>query len=780
MRRFDYLNLTSMIGILLAWNMQVQAQRDTSLLLRPEQLTEKDIKIFGAELKGEVITSATGLSESPFETPFSNWVITSEDILRYGFVTLADVLKAAPGIRVSQPGNAMEGETFMMRGLTGNQYVKILINDVPVKPGMALGMPLAAQLPVRQAERIEVIYGAAAGVLYGNEACAGIVNIITKETERPVFTQADLSFGSLGYNSLDLTFGGKLFKDRNILRFTAYGGSTVRSNTDIFWDTTLFNLDQYLIRGMTSDHYGLYNNFVSNGEGFPTQTRRSPISHESRLFGLQLNWRGMKFSYHRMSRSDASALGMSPLAVSYAATGDLFRDKIDAYTLEYNFKHRLIQVNTYVSVEDYRILNSSSTHYIFDRVAAQDYLGADGPDFSQTDRNNLLMDNYFRYNFQQRYAFSRQLDGRFHFAPKFRLNKSLWFSTGLDIQATLGTPYVTHLIFPVERAIVDSTIRGAGPFPVEFQSGITSNLFADIVWKSGRWQLVAGAGHNIGYGLYNYRGAIFYHLDSESGVFGNIATGTKVLHFHHEQNTFQLPPWGVNATVYPATADLTLAPERFQSIELGYRANKSELTLFMQEAGRLARDGYSVVTPLGLTSGYFSGPSRSLRLWGAQLRLVAENTDIVSDKRREMKKVTWRGEFFAQYTRGQEWFGFGIAPTDAVRNMPRWITQFRSSGRTGPVQVTVSSNRQTEVLSKAVPFSALWQRNSIRETYPVFRTWDVMLRFYLSKNFVTYSYITNVFNRKSYGLDASGGPDDLLMPVQQRRIFRIGINYNMN
>jgi outer membrane cobalamin receptor len=124
-------------------------------------------------------------------------VFKAEDILRNGFVTLTDVLKAAPGIRVSQPGNAVEGETFMVRGLSGNQYMKILIDDVPIKPSVTLGMPIGAQLPIRQAERIEIMYGPA-GVIYGDETCAGVVNIILKESERPVYTQADLGFGLLG------------------------------------------------------------------------------------------------------------------------------------------------------------------------------------------------------------------------------------------------------------------------------------------------------------------------------------------------------------------------------------------------------------------------------------------------------------------------------------------------------------------------------------------------------------------------------------------------------
>jgi len=45
-----------------------------------------------------------------------------------------------------------------MRGVNGNQYTKILIDNIPVKASVLSGVPIEAQLPVRQAERIEIIY----------------------------------------------------------------------------------------------------------------------------------------------------------------------------------------------------------------------------------------------------------------------------------------------------------------------------------------------------------------------------------------------------------------------------------------------------------------------------------------------------------------------------------------------------------------------------------------------------------------------------------------------
>ena len=44
----------------------------------------------------------------------------------------------------------------------------------PVRPSVVGAMPIGSQLPIRQAERIEVIYGPAA-TIYGADAASGVI-----------------------------------------------------------------------------------------------------------------------------------------------------------------------------------------------------------------------------------------------------------------------------------------------------------------------------------------------------------------------------------------------------------------------------------------------------------------------------------------------------------------------------------------------------------------------------------------------------------------------------
>jgi len=153
MRQSFFLLLIFFIG----WN-YLTAQED-SLRIPFSSLTWEDIRANPQLQINNKVTGASRSLKNIQDLPFSIFVIEGEEIRRKGHITLADALKMLPGIRVSQPGSALEGETFMMRGLLGNAYAKILVNGIPIKPYVVSGMPIGAQLPVQQAERIEVIYG---------------------------------------------------------------------------------------------------------------------------------------------------------------------------------------------------------------------------------------------------------------------------------------------------------------------------------------------------------------------------------------------------------------------------------------------------------------------------------------------------------------------------------------------------------------------------------------------------------------------------------------------
>jgi outer membrane receptor protein involved in Fe transport len=774
--------------------LNARAQNDSTLLLTPERLTERDIRPRDLSQRKSMAQSATRTLETIEDLPFTTVVFTAEDILRNGFVTLTDVLKAAPGIRVSQPGNAVEGETFMLRGLSGNQYVKVLVNDVPIKPSVALGMPIGAQLPIRQAERIEILYGPAAAI-YGDEACAGVVNIILKESERPVYTQADLAFGRFGYNSLDLMFGGKIGKDRKIFRFSLYGSSTVRESTDIFYDQSIYNVNQYLPFGLDSSLYGRLPNYrpatPGTGDSLP---RTAPLPHESRMFGINLTWRGYHFTYHRMLRSDHTALGINPLATGYANPSNRLAERIETFSVGFQRARARRTTFTNISFQRYEVDNNSSSTYIFDRLSAANYRARGGISLGDSARQELLRGIYTWYAAGERFAVAKGIDLRIESRMSIALSKRLQLDLGTQVNTGAGAPLSTYYSVPVEVFVLGNrTLPTAFEQPVNvLQDEFGLNLFgfSQLAWHGKKLHIVGGgsaslrAGEGAGFVLAPRLGAL-YHLDSIWALRANVATGLRQSSLYGNLNSYTIVPQGEFAL---EAGGRESGGEQTYAVEAAVRYTRSGRSLegifFWQDAYRLFRPGYLVEEPgivRTLSYGYKNAPGLALSMWGIQAvyRTDWKSTDLKT-KGKKTTVLSNRTEFFVQYARGKEWFGYGLPATDEVRNQPKWHTQFRYYFKAGKkFELVFASNRQTSSLSKSLIFKDLYQLSE-RPRLATFRTWDAMSRLYLSNHFLVYFQMLNVFNKRYAGIDATGTPDDILYNPQQGRQWRVGMNYNMN
>ncbi|MEZ4921006.1 MAG: TonB-dependent receptor [Saprospiraceae bacterium] len=643
-----------LLGLILLVS-KTEAQNDSTLQLIPERLGFDDIQERKAEARAFTALSATRSPEKIEEIPFTVWVITNEDILLNGFVTLADVLRSAPGMRTSQPGNAIEGETFMMRGLSGNQYMKILINDVPIKPSVALGMPIGAQLPIRQAERIEVYYGPASAI-YGNEAYSGVVNIILKETERPIFTQADLSFGNMGYNSLDLTFGGKLGKDKNILRFTIYGSSTIRESSDIYEDLDIFKLNRYLPFNLDTNLYVNFNNFRAQepGDSLP---KLIPIPHESRMFGLNLHWRGIKFSYHRMARTDFSGLGLNPLSVSYSNPSNLLSERLESFSLAFNVHKKRFTTSNTISVLRYNVDRNSTASYIFDQLSVNLYrvrLPEIQNPAQATATQSLI---YQRFNSDERYFASRGLDTRLESVLHTNFTSTLSMDLGATGFLGIGAPVVGHFRFPFDLEPGGITSMPTAPYQIDGSENLEGNLFAQLDLHYNRFRMIGGSGLNfssLGSPEILPRIAAQYSIDSSWHLRGSFATGIRRPSIYSLINTLAFRP---NLNVELNSAEAQFRTERNQTLEGGLRyigeALRVDAVFFAQNHYNLAQPGQfypSFFFDSTFIYGFRSGRGLNMRTWGIQSQFLFDTGEIpVTLSENRVSSFRWRNEFNIQY-----------------------------------------------------------------------------------------------------------------------------------
>lgn len=104
--------------------------------------------------------------------------------------SMADVLNFQTGLRVEETCSNCGVPQIRINGLEG-QYTQILMDSRPIFSSLASVYGLE-QLPAGMVDRIEVIRGGGSA-LYGANAIAGVVNIITKEPARNFFNVSNSS-----------------------------------------------------------------------------------------------------------------------------------------------------------------------------------------------------------------------------------------------------------------------------------------------------------------------------------------------------------------------------------------------------------------------------------------------------------------------------------------------------------------------------------------------------------------------------------------------------------
>lgn len=112
---------------------------------------------------------------------------------------LADGLVFSPGLRVENDCNNCGFSQVRMNGLEG-PYTQILINSRPIFSGLA-GVYGLEHIPANMIQRVEVVRGGGSA-LFGGNAIAGTINIITKDPIRNSF-KAGFKYGAIGVGADD-------------------------------------------------------------------------------------------------------------------------------------------------------------------------------------------------------------------------------------------------------------------------------------------------------------------------------------------------------------------------------------------------------------------------------------------------------------------------------------------------------------------------------------------------------------------------------------------------
>jgi iron complex outermembrane receptor protein len=156
-----------------------------------------------------LITSGVRAEQSELTTPASITLITREQIDASGAAHISEVLRGLGGVQISDLYGQGSRSSVSMRGFgeTANANTLILVdgrrlNNTDIAP------PDLNSISLHDVERIEVVHGSA-GVLFGDQAVGGVINIITREPQELRRSLA-VKAGSYGRRGAAATLSQKL------------------------------------------------------------------------------------------------------------------------------------------------------------------------------------------------------------------------------------------------------------------------------------------------------------------------------------------------------------------------------------------------------------------------------------------------------------------------------------------------------------------------------------------------------------------------------------------
>lgn len=182
----------------------------------------------------EVVVTATSKESSTKESIYKIEVINKEEIENRAANNLGDALMNNMNVEIQ---HSVLGSTINLQGLSGAN-VKVMIDGVPLI-GRLNGELDLSQINMNNIERIEIVEGPLS-VIYGSNALAGVINLITKKTQQNKFEGVvNGYYESVGNYNVDATVGLKMkshFLQLGGGRYFFDGWNDGEYNRNLSWD----------------------------------------------------------------------------------------------------------------------------------------------------------------------------------------------------------------------------------------------------------------------------------------------------------------------------------------------------------------------------------------------------------------------------------------------------------------------------------------------------------------------------------------------------------------
>jgi len=164
-------------------------------------------------LEDITVVSTNKTTQTIKDTTSSIDVITAEDIEENGYQTVAQAISNTSGIILSQSGGLGQLTSVFTRGMNGGQTLVLLdgmrLND----PSTPNGAALLETFSTANISQIEILKGGSSSI-WGSNASAGVINIITKNAKNGLHASTKLGYGSHNTKNGDVQLS---YKNNNFI-----------------------------------------------------------------------------------------------------------------------------------------------------------------------------------------------------------------------------------------------------------------------------------------------------------------------------------------------------------------------------------------------------------------------------------------------------------------------------------------------------------------------------------------------------------------------------------
>ena len=188
----------------------------------------------------EVVVSSPRIELPLNQQSRSVTIITAQEIVASGAITLVDVFDHIPGIELRSRGAQDVQSDIYIRG-GGFDQVLLLIDGIKVDNPQTGHHTLNAIVPIEVIDRIEILKGAA-GRIYGQNAFSGAINIVTKKSPAEGL-KVMLGGGSYDYQKAAVFAADQRESSSHSLLIESSSSDGYRYNTDYnnqnyFWKSS--------------------------------------------------------------------------------------------------------------------------------------------------------------------------------------------------------------------------------------------------------------------------------------------------------------------------------------------------------------------------------------------------------------------------------------------------------------------------------------------------------------------------------------------------------------